>query len=49
MENISNEMAERVYNVLVDAIKLLADEDGYISKKAFHEYIEKALDKYFSN
>lgn len=49
METISKEMAERVYNVLTDAIKLLADEDGYMSKEAFHEYIEKALDKYFSN
>ena len=49
METISNEMAERVYNVLVDAIKLLADKDGFISEEAFHTYVEKALDKYYSN
>lgn len=49
MENISDKMAERVFNVLADAISILADTDGYISREAFHEYIEKALDKYFSN
>lgn len=49
MEEISKEMAERVYNVLADAINVAADPDGYISREAFYEYIEKALDKYFSN
>ena len=49
MAEISNEMAERVFNVLVDAIKLLADKDCFISEEAFHTYVERALNKYFSN
>lgn len=49
METISKEMAERVFNVLEDALSVVADPDGYISREAFYEYIERALDKYFSN
>ena len=48
METISNEMAERVFNVLEDAIKLRADEFGFINRETFYNYIEEALDKYYS-
>ena len=48
-EKISREMAERVFAVLKDAIALRADEDGYINHDNFHDYIEEALDVYYSS
>ena len=47
-EKISREMAERAFAVLKDAIALCADEDGYLEHDKFHDYIEKALDVYYS-
>ena len=48
-EKISREMAERAFAVLKDAIALCADEDGYLEHDKFHDYIEKALDVYYSS
>lgn len=48
-EKISREMAERAFVVLKDAITLCADEDGYLEHDKFHDYIEKALDVYYSS
>ena len=48
METISNEMAERVLNVLKDAIKFRGDEFGFINRETFYNYIDEALDKYYS-
>ena len=48
METISKEKAERVFNVLKDAIKFRGYKFGFINRETFYDYIEEALDKYYS-